>query len=291
MGIMRKRIFSKGGPEGAAKRRRRRNRPAGFSSRGGGAAAASLPKLSPGSLGNSGFDTLTAKVEEISEERLDLSQLQNSFYLAAKRVCDIVVSLLALAIFGLMLPILTLIIKLDSPGPVFYSQERVGLNRRRDRRGFSQADRRKVLQPGRPFKVIKLRSMTVNAEFGGPQYAKVNDVRVTRVGKFLRRSRLDEVPQFLNVLRGEMSLIGPRPERMVFVRQLQKKIPNYNDRLLVLPGITGLAQVINGYDDGLESIQRKVELDRQYIKSAGFRQDGSILLSTVTVVLKGEGAR
>jgi lipopolysaccharide/colanic/teichoic acid biosynthesis glycosyltransferase len=111
------------------------------------------------------------------------------------------------------------------------------------------------------------------------------------VGKFLRRSRLDEVPQFLNVLRGEMSLVGPRPERMVFVRQLEKDIPNYRDRLLVLPGITGLAQVINGYDDGLDSVRRKVELDRQYIKKAGFRQDGSILLSTVSVVLKGEGAR
>ena len=99
------------------------------------------------------------------------------------------------------------------------------------------------------------------------------------------------MPQFLNVLRGEMSLIGPRPERLVFVRQLEKEIPNYHDRLLVLPGITGLAQVINGYDDGIESVRRKVELDRQYIKKAGFRQDGNILLSTVGVVLKGDGAR
>ncbi len=209
----------------------------------------------------------------------------------AKRFFDIVVSLFALAIFGLILPLLTLIIKLDSPGPVFYSQERVGLNRRRPRYAFSGEDRRKVLQPGRPFKVFKLRSMGTNAEASGPQLAKVNDVRVTRFGKFLRRSRLDEVPQFLNVLRGEMSLIGPRPERMVFVRQWEKEIPNYKDRLLVLPGITGLAQVINGYDDGLNSVRRKVELDREYIKKAGFRQDGNILLSTVSVVLKGDGAR
>ncbi len=190
-----------------------------------------------------------------------------------------------------MLPLLTLIIKLDSPGPVFYSQERVGVNRRRPRFAFRGEDRRKVLQPGRPFRVFKLRTMGTNAEAAGPQMAKVDDVRVTRVGKFLRRSRLDEVPQFLNVLRGEMSLIGPRPERMVFVRQLEKDIPNYRDRLLVLPGITGLAQVINGYDDGLDSIRRKIELDRRYIKNAGFRQDGSILLATVSVVLKGEGAR
>ena len=201
------------------------------------------------------------------------------------------VSLLAMAIFGLMLPALILIIKLDSPGSTFYSQERVGLNRRRQRHKFSGQDRRKVLQPGRPFKVIKLRTMGTNAENCGPQWAKVNDVRVTRVGKFLRRSRLDEVPQFLNVLRGDMSIIGPRPERMVFVRQLEKEIPHYRDRLLVLPGITGLAQVINGYDDSIDSVRRKVELDRKYIKKAGFRQDGSILVSTVSVVLKGEGAR
>jgi lipopolysaccharide/colanic/teichoic acid biosynthesis glycosyltransferase len=240
---------------------------------------------------NQGFDALSAKVERVAEARLDLSYLQGSFYALAKRVFDLFASLLALGIFGLLLPLLTLIIKLDSPGPVFYSQERVGLNRRRDRRRYVGEDRRKILQPGRPFKVYKLRSMTVNAEASGPQLAKADDVRVTRFGRFLRKSRLDEVPQFLNVLRGEMSLIGPRPERMVFVRQLEKQIPHYSDRLLVLPGITGLAQVINGYDDGLESVRRKVELDREYIKKAGFRQDGSILLSTVTVVLKGEGAR
>jgi len=187
--------------------------------------------------------------------------------------------------------LLTLIIKLDSPGPVCYSQERVGLNRRRPLFAHRGKDRRKVLQPGRPFSVFKLRTMATNAEAGGPQLARVNDSRITRVGKFLRRSRLDEVPQFLNVLRGEMSLIGPRPERIVFVRQWEKHVPEYRDRLLVLPGITGLAQVINGYDDGVNSVRRKVELDREYIKKAGFLQDGRILLATVSVVLKGDGAR
>jgi len=264
---------------------------------GGGAAMAAvpqgvsegMPQIGGASITGHGLDKLTAHIETVSH--LDLSSLHGSFYPAVKRVFDVVISLVALAIFGLMLPLLTLIIKLDSPGSVFYSQERVGLNRRRPKFAFSGEDRRKVLQPGRPFRVLKLRTMGTNAEAAGPQMAKVNDVRVTRVGKFLRRSRLDEVPQFLNVLRGEMSLVGPRPERMVFVRQLEKDIPNYRDRLLVLPGITGLAQVINGYDDGLDSVRRKVELDRQYIKKAGFRQDGSILLSTVSVVLKGEGAR
>jgi lipopolysaccharide/colanic/teichoic acid biosynthesis glycosyltransferase len=291
VGIMRKKLSSKAGPGGGGqKRRRRRRQPAGASTRGGGAATASLADLTSGELISTNLGEAPAEAV-VPDASLDFDHLHHSFYALVKRVFDIAASLVALAIFGLMLPLLTLIIKLDSPGPVFYSQERVGLNRRRSRDQFDGDDRRKVLQPGRPFRVLKLRSMTVNAETAGPQLAKPNDVRVTRVGRFLRRSRLDEVPQFLNVLKGEMSLIGPRPERMVFVRKLEKRIPHYNDRLLVLPGITGLAQVINGYDDGLESMHRKVELDREYIKKAGFRQDGSILLSTVTVVLKGEGAR
>ena len=263
----------------------------GLSGRSGAAATAMMHHIDATRLQGQALDSLTARIETAAGQGLDLRSMHGTFYVGVKRVFDIVISLLALAVFGLMLPALILIIKLDSPGPTFYSQERVGLNRRRQRHGFSGQDRRKVLQPGRPFKVIKLRTMGTNAECSGPQWAKVNDVRVTRVGKFLRRSRLDEVPQFLNVLRGEMSIIGPRPERMVFVRQLEKEIPNYRDRLLVLPGITGLAQVINGYDDSIESVRRKVELDRKYIKKAGFRQDGSILVSTVSVVLKGEGAR
>ena len=293
---MNKRRISKKRPGGAYMNMKKGNlnsRKTGpkLGGRDGGAAIAVLPRTEMGSLQDRGLDALNAGVEAVIDKGLDLGRLPGSSYLVAKRFFDIVVSLFALAIFGLILPLLTLIIKLDSPGPVFYSQERVGLNRRRPRYAFSGEDRRKVLQPGRPFKVFKLRSMGTNAEASGPQLAKVNDVRVTRFGKFLRRSRLDEVPQFLNVLRGEMSLIGPRPERMVFVRQWEKEIPNYKDRLLVLPGITGLAQVINGYDDGLNSVRRKVELDREYIKKAGFRQDGNILLSTVSVVLKGDGAR
>jgi len=217
--------------------------------------------------------------------------LPSELYLRFKRLADIVVSLLALGVFGLITPLLWLIIRLDSPGSMFYAQERVGINRRRRRSGGVGQERRKVLQPGRPFKVYKLRTMGVNAEAAGPQWASRNDVRVTRVGRILRKTRLDEVPQFLNVLRGEMSLIGPRPERLVFVRQLEKEVPHYRDRLLVLPGITGLAQVINGYDESIDSVRRKIELDRQYIRKAGLRQDGKILLSTVGVVLKGEGAR
>ncbi len=242
---------------------------------------------------------------DIFEESNSNVQLDNQFegsdlhtinlpgpvYLRLKRVMDVGVAVLGLSLFALILPVLSLIIKIDSAGPVFYSQDRVGINRRKRRSGFSGNDRRVVLQPGKPFKVHKLRSMGVHAEAGGPQWAAQNDVRVTRVGRILRKTRLDEVPQFWNVLKGEMSLIGPRPERLVFVRQLENDVPHYRERLLILPGITGLAQVINGYDDSLESVRRKIELDRTYIKNSGFKQDSKILFSTVGVVLKGDGAR
>ncbi len=210
-------------------------------------------------------------------------------YCLCKRAFEVVFALLALICFALMLPLLAVAIKLDSPGPVFYSQERIGINRRR-RREFADRNQRKVLRPGRPFRIHTLRTMCTNAETDGPQWAAQNDARVTRVGKFLRKTRLDEVPQFVNVLRGEMSLIGPRPERLCFVREFERDIPGYLDRLWVMPGITGLAQVISGYDSDTDSVRRKVDLDRQFISEYGLRQDLRILASTVRVVLKGEGA-
>jgi lipopolysaccharide/colanic/teichoic acid biosynthesis glycosyltransferase len=224
--------------------------------------------------------------------RTDLgASLPNAVFAACKRGFDVVASLIGLAIFGLMLPALALIIKLDSPGSVFYHQERVGINRRRRRVGNGAGDRRKVVQPGRPFVIHKLRTMCSNAEADGPQWAKQGDARITRVGRFLRKTRLDELPQLWNVLRGDMSIIGPRPERICFIRQLENDVPFYHDRLLVKPGLTGLAQVRNGYDDSLDSVRRKVEFDREYIRRCGPLTEAGILLETVRVVLKGEGAR
>jgi len=208
-----------------------------------------------------------------------------------RRTFDIVVSAVALALFGLMLPVIALAIRLDSPGPVFYRQWRVGMNRRRRRNDYPGRDRRSVLQPGTPIRLLKLRTMRSDAERHGPRLAEDGDDRITRVGRFLRVTRLDEVPQFWNVLRGEMSLIGPRPERLVFVNQYDRLIPGYTDRLRAMPGITGLAQVRNGYDDDLESVKRKVALDRLYIRRASWRMDLRILLETVRVVLTGDGAR
>ncbi|MCP4799573.1 MAG: sugar transferase [bacterium] len=191
--------------------------------------------------------------------------------------------------FSLVLPIIAIAIKMDSKGSIFYSQARIGLNRRRRHSGNTE-NRRSLVYPGRQFKVFKLRTMKTDAEANGPTWATENDSRITRVGKFLRKSRLDEFPQFYNVLKGDMSIIGPRPERLCFIRQLESDVPEYNDRLLVLPGITGLAQVVNGYDTDLESVRKKVALDKHYIRNYSILMDLKILVMTVWVVITGRGA-
>jgi len=212
-------------------------------------------------------------------------------YLFLSRAFDVVVSALALTLFVLFLPLIALAIKLDSHGPVFYTQNRIGQNRRLRAYDTAGPERRKVIYPGRPFRIYKLRTMRVDAEKNGPQLAAEHDNRVTRVGRLLRLSRIDEVPQFLNVLNGSMTLIGPRPERLCFVRQYERDIPGYCDRLCAAPGITGLAQVNNGYDEDLRSVRRKLLFDRFYITRGSWKLDLRILLSTVRVVLTGEGAR
>jgi len=191
-------------------------------------------------------------------------------------------------------------IKLDSSGPIFYSQIRVGINRRRamrrqvdciigaDRRG---RERRRQNNYGKLFMVYKFRTMIDNAEKKcGPIWATENDPRITRVGAFLRRMRLDELPQLFNVLKGDMSLIGPRPERPMFIRDLSQRVPHYTARLEVKPGITGLAQVENGYDVSIDSVRHKIAYDLRYIKSWSLWQDIKILLKTVIVVITGKGA-
>lgn len=209
-----------------------------------------------------------------------------------KRLGDIVIASGALLAFVLTLPLLALIIKIDSRGPVFFKQPRIGMDRRRRRKVdcTTATDRRCVVYPGRPFSIYKLRTMVTDAEKDGPQWAAKNDDRVTKVGRFLRKTRLDEFPQFINVLRGEMSVIGPRPERLCFIRQLEQDVPCYLDRLAVMPGITGLAQVVNGYDTDVDSVKRKVALDRKYISSLSWKSDLSILARTFRVLIKGDGA-
>jgi exopolysaccharide biosynthesis polyprenyl glycosylphosphotransferase len=190
-----------------------------------------------------------------------------------KRILDVTVGLsLTIATLPLMLATAAAI-KLDSRGPVFYRQERTGLH-------------------GKTFTLFKFRSMATNAEAAGkPQWARTRDPRITRIGAFIRASRIDELPQLLNVLRGEMSMIGPRPERPSFVNQLAKAIPFYGHRCYVKPGLTGWAQVNYQYGASVEDAREKLAYDLYYVKNRGVLLDMVILLSTVRVILFGEGAR
>jgi len=192
---------------------------------------------------------------------------------AQKRAADIVLSLTLLVLgFPLML-LAALAVRLDSPGPVLYRQDRLGLG-------------------GEEFLLMKFRSMRVGAEAkSGPTWAAKFDPRVTRVGKIMRKLRIDELPQLFNVLRGEMSFVGPRPERQHFVTQLEKEIPYYALRMTARPGLTGWAQVKHGYADSAEDALEKLKYDLYYIKNSNFWLDLWIVLKTVRVVLAGSGAQ
>lgn len=217
-----------------------------------------------------------------------------------KRTLDILGAIVGLMLTSPLWLLIPIVIKLDSHGPVFYTQTRVGINRRkRDRRCFDRTaddnrrdrDRRRVDYMGKPFEVIKFRTMVQDAEKGsGPVWATKGDARITRVGAFLRRTRIDEIPQFINILKGDMALVGPRPERPNFVRDLSTKVHGYASRLEVKPGLTGLAQIENGYDSTIASVAEKVRFDLQYIKNWSILSDVKIMLRTVVVVFTGKGA-
>jgi sugar transferase (PEP-CTERM system associated) len=182
---------------------------------------------------------------------------------------------LALIGLTLSLPIAVLtaiLIKLESPGPIFYRQERVGKH-------------------GHIFKVIKFRSMRMDAEKDGPVWAKNNDDRVTRIGKIIRLIRVDEIPQFWNIIKGEMNFVGPRPERPHFVEQLAEEIPLYEQRHLVAPGLTGWAQIKYPYGASVDDAKQKLQYDLYYIKNQSLALDLIIVFETIKIVLFGKGAR
>jgi lipopolysaccharide/colanic/teichoic acid biosynthesis glycosyltransferase len=216
-----------------------------------------------------------------------------------KRTLDISGALVGMILTLPVWLLIALAIKLDSKGPIFYWQERVGQNRRRrDRRAVdlsgqerrSLVDRRTIAGHGKRFWIVKFRSMHQNAEsITGPVWAQKNDPRITRVGRFLRATRMDELPQMINVLHGDMSLVGPRPERPFFVNDLQTKIKDYTTRFDVKPGITGLAQVEHKYDESLEDVSRKITYDLRYIRNWTVAQDIKIIMKTVVVVLTARG--
>ncbi|MFC1699689.1 sugar transferase [Candidatus Omnitrophota bacterium] len=190
-----------------------------------------------------------------------------------KRCFDVAVSSVAIVVAAPIVAVTAVLIKIVSPGPVFFKQERVG-------RG------------GTPFNIYKLRTMKVNAEkYTGPMWARENDPRLIKFGQLIRKSHVDELPQLVNVLRGEMSIVGPRPERPIFVKQLEGQIPDYLQRLKVKPGITGLAQVWHKYDETIQDVKKKIKYDLLYIRKMCLMVDLRILLRTILVVARGQGAR
>ena len=191
-------------------------------------------------------------------------------YLLFKRTADIVLTILASPFIILLVAIFAVVVKIDSKGPAFYTQMRIGKNQKE-------------------FRIYKLRSMRIDAENDtGAVWAEKDDPRVTKVGRFIRKVRIDELPQFLNVLIGDMSIIGPRPERADLTWQFEKEIPGFVNRLSVRPGITGWAQVNGGYDI---SPAEKLEFDNTYISNLSLKQDLIIACKTVGVIFTGHGAR
>lgn len=222
------------------------------------------------------FERLNGRIslEHLSPSTLIFSDgfRKSMMLLWAKRMIDIIVSLTALIFCLPIFAIIAVAIVVESGFPILYRQERTGLH-------------------GRTFKVLKFRSMYNDAERNGPQWSSQNDARITRVGKFLRKSRLDELPQVINVLRGEMSIVGPRPERPEFVFMLEEQIPYYSLRNSVRPGITGWAQVKYQYGASVEETRTKLEHDFFYIKHLSVMLDFAIIFETAKVMLSGRGAQ
>ena len=227
--------------------------------------------------GNSFYEMLTGKliVGQINPSWLIFSDgfRKSVVRRFLKRTVDIVLSSVMLALLLPLIIFIVLLIKMDSKGPVFFSQERVGAGRK-------------------TYRVLKFRSMITDAEKdSGPVWADDEDPRITRVGRFIRKWRIDEIPQLINVLKGEMSFVGPRPEREFFVKQLEETIPYYGERFTVKPGITGWAQVCYGYGASEEDAVEKLNYDLFYIKNMSILMDLMIVLRTIKIVLFGKGAR
>lgn len=211
------------------------------------------------------------KIRHLYENDLG-SLLPPPAYMLIKRILDIVLIIISLPISLPLMAMTALAVRLESAGNVLFVQNRVG-------------------QGGREFRIYKFRSMTMNSEQDGAKLAQVGDARITRVGKFIRKTRLDELPQFFNILRGDMSLIGPRPEQKAFVEQFEQSIPFYNYRHIVKPGLSGWAQVTQGYAGNADETQIKLEHDFYYIKHFSLSLDILIIFKTIKTILTGFGAR
>lgn len=212
---------------------------------------------------------------DVAEGREFATAAQRAARLAlgpAKRIVDIMAALALLVFFAPLLLLVAALIRFESPGPVLYRQQRVGLD-------------------GREFAILKFRSMVADAERDGVRWASKNDQRVTRVGRIIRKLRIDEIPQAVNILRGEMSFVGPRPERPEFVRLLESEVPSYHLRHKVRPGLTGWAQVKYVYGASIEDARVKLQYDLFYLKHYSLWRDFAIMAMTVRVALLGLGSR
>ncbi len=243
-----------------------------------------MARVSTGSSEEPERATLTASGPHDDFEPQERSEI-------VSRVFNCVIALAMLVIVAPLMLLTALMIRLTSRGPVFYTQIRVGIDRRWNRT-WALHDRRREDLGGIPFTILKFRSMRVDAELNGQAvWAKKDDDRVTSIGRFMRKTRIDELPQLFNVIRGDMNIVGPRPERpSIFVR-LREQISEYPVRQRVKPGITGLAQVSNPYDSCLEDVRRKVYFDIQYMKRQSLAVDIAIMLRTIPVMIFRIGSR
>jgi len=200
----------------------------------------------------------------------NISQRQRGLYDSSKRIFDFFAGLILLVGLLPLWPIIALVIKTGTPGPIFYKQTRIG-------------------QRGKPFRLTKFRTMIKDAEKDGPKMAQENDPRVTKLGRFLRKTRLDELPQLWNVIKGEMSFVGPRAERPEFHEELKEHIPFYQERYLIKPGLSGWAQINYGYSSSIEDNFEKIQYDLYYVKNRSFLLDLGVILKTINIILRGGG--
>ena len=207
----------------------------------------------------------------------------------ANRLVNILLAVIALAVLSPVMLLIALLVRVTSPGPVLYTQQRVGVNRRR-RPTQALYDRRAQDAGGIVFTIYKFRTMRNDAEKScGAVWATTNDPRVTPIGRILRQYRLDELPQLLNVILGDMNIVGPRPERPTIFADLRTRIADYPIRQRTRPGITGLAQVSNAYDASLDDVRKKVRYDLQYLETQSLAEDVRIMLRTIPVMLFKRG--
>ena len=235
-----------------------------------------------------GSDQLVALLLNQSDE----GALTHSRTELPQRIASVAFAALALIVVSPLLLVVAILIKLTSRGPIFYMQARVGLDRRRNPESDAEHiyDRRIRNLGGRAFMIYKFRSMTVDAENrSGAVWATQSDARVTKIGRILRKTRIDELPQLINVLKGDMNIVGPRPERPSIFSRLSEQITEYPSRQRARPGITGLAQINQSYDACLDDVRRKVRFDLEYLKRRSLLEDLRIMAMTVPVMVFRRG--